>query len=218
MRKQLMTMLLASALLVPAAAASAAGETMLRSDVMKVQQTLAEAGFYRAGIDGIWGPRTTAALRSYQVANGIPPTGRMDVATVDDMGVTIRSEGRYGYADRYETRVSDRSAEDMNLYLEPAAGTPTTRTMSGPFYATTVFAPMGPSEIQALQQALRDSGYFMKEPVNGIWTPYTVNALRSYQIDKGMLGTGAPDVETLQRLGLQVQAADKLMTTTSTAR
>lgn len=243
MKNGLMTMLLASALLIPAVAASAAGVTMSRADVVEVQQVLADAGFYRAGVDGLWGPQTAAALRSYQASNGIAATGRMDLATVNEMGFTVRGDAyRYGsyVPDRYDTSVTygreasamryrdgrpvrgdvaaDADAAYMNLYMEPAAGTPTMRAATPTYYNMPVAAPLGDSEIQALQQALRDSGYFMKEPVNGMWTPYTVTALRSYQIDKGMSGSGIPDVETLQRLGLQIQSSDKLVTRTVTAR
>jgi len=229
MRNGLMTMLLTSALLIPAAAVSAAGTTMSRSDVMEVQQVLADAGFYRAEVDGIWGPRTATALRSYQDANGISANGQMDMVTADEMGITIRGEdryssSRYGYADTYETRVSvndmdNMSAEDMNVYLEPAAGTPTMRTTTTTgYYNVPMASPLDESETQALQQALRDAGYFMKEPVTGMWTPYTSTALRSYQIDEGVAGTGSPDIDTLQRLGLNVQASDKLVTRTTTAK
>lgn len=241
MKNGLMTVLLTSALLLPAAAATAGatGATMTRSDVQTVQQILAEGGFYRAPVDGIWGPKTNAALRSYQASNGIDVTGRMDLATADEMGLTVPGN-RYGFnVDRYDTDVTygreatamryidgrpvrgsaiDRDAERLNLYTEPAAGTPTMRATTTYYLDLPATVPLDRSEIQALQQALRDSGYFMKEAVNGMWTPYTATAVRSFQIDKGMPGTGNPDYDTMQRLGLQVQSSDKVITSTTTAR
>jgi peptidoglycan hydrolase-like protein with peptidoglycan-binding domain len=46
-----------------------------------VQQKLADAGFYHRDIDGVWGPATQAALRSYQRANSLAVTGELDTAT-----------------------------------------------------------------------------------------------------------------------------------------
>jgi hypothetical protein len=41
-----------------------------RSSVIRLQQQLARAGYYRGPIDGIMGPRTRYALRAYQHDNG----------------------------------------------------------------------------------------------------------------------------------------------------
>ena len=227
MKNALMTMLLTSALLLPAAAVSAASVAMTRTDVKMIQQELKDYGFYRAGVDGIWGPKTDAAMRHFQASNGIAPTGRFDLATAEQLGIPVVVYGQPVTTVRYinarplpgtYVATTDMTAEDLNLRLEPAAGTPTMRAATSTYYVVPVAAPLGESETQALQQALRDSGYFTKEPVNGMWTPYTITALRSYQIDKGLAGTGFPDLGTLQRLGLQIQSSDKLMTSTTTAR
>jgi hypothetical protein len=41
-----------------------------RSSVVRLQQQLARAGYYRGSIDGIMGPRTRYALRAYQRNHG----------------------------------------------------------------------------------------------------------------------------------------------------
>ena len=51
--------------------------------VFKVQQRLREQGFYvRDNIDGHWGPRTAAALKNFQRAKGLNPTGQLDLPTL----------------------------------------------------------------------------------------------------------------------------------------
>ena len=47
-------------------------------DVRALQLRLAERGFPAGGADGKIGPRTRAAIRAYQAANGLPPDGYAD--------------------------------------------------------------------------------------------------------------------------------------------
>jgi surface antigen len=50
--------------------------------VLRAQQRLREQGFYvRDNIDGRWGPATSTALRNYQRASGLSPTGQLDAPT-----------------------------------------------------------------------------------------------------------------------------------------
>jgi peptidoglycan hydrolase-like protein with peptidoglycan-binding domain len=39
-------------------------------------------GLYRAGIDGVYGPGISFALRTYQAREGLQPTGRLDAETL----------------------------------------------------------------------------------------------------------------------------------------
>ena len=50
-------------------------------DVESVQRALAEAGHDPGAIDGVMGPRTTAALKAYQQQHELEPTGQLDDAT-----------------------------------------------------------------------------------------------------------------------------------------
>lgn len=49
--------------------------------VSGVQARLNNLGFFCGKVDGIVGPRTEKALRSFQEQNGLPKTGRIDAAT-----------------------------------------------------------------------------------------------------------------------------------------
>jgi peptidoglycan hydrolase-like protein with peptidoglycan-binding domain len=46
-----------------------------------LQQALTDAGYYDAGVDGIYGPETVAAVEALQAANDLPQTGTLDKAT-----------------------------------------------------------------------------------------------------------------------------------------
>ena len=47
-----------------------------------VQQTLKLAGHWTGPVDGTWTPALTEALKNFQVALGVPPTGTVDAATI----------------------------------------------------------------------------------------------------------------------------------------
>ncbi len=57
------------------------------SVAVAVQQELAREGFYRGTIDGVIGSGTRAAIRSYERANRLPISGRIDGRLLDAMGI-----------------------------------------------------------------------------------------------------------------------------------
>jgi len=50
-----------------------------------VQQALKEKGFYYGQVDGQGGPETDAAIRRYQIREGLDVTGKMDEQTLDSL-------------------------------------------------------------------------------------------------------------------------------------
>jgi hypothetical protein len=58
-----------------------AAQTESSADIRQAQTALKEKGHDPGAIDGIHGPRTSAALRSYQKAENIKVTGRLDADT-----------------------------------------------------------------------------------------------------------------------------------------
>jgi len=62
---------------------------MQGDDVRAVQQALLRAGYSLgpAGVDGLYGPDTEAAVRGFQLANGLPVTGVVDAATYAALGI-----------------------------------------------------------------------------------------------------------------------------------
>jgi peptidoglycan hydrolase-like protein with peptidoglycan-binding domain len=59
------------------------GRTGWHSEVMQVQQKLQADNLYSGKIDGIMGPETRQALRSYQQQNGLRVNARLDRQTAD---------------------------------------------------------------------------------------------------------------------------------------
>ena len=57
-----------------------------RERVRRAQERLAAAGFDPGPVDGAMGPRTRAALRAFQEARGLDPTGEPDGPTLAELG------------------------------------------------------------------------------------------------------------------------------------
>jgi peptidoglycan hydrolase-like protein with peptidoglycan-binding domain len=53
-----------------------------RADIRGIQHKLSQNGLYHGRIDGLNGPETQQALRSYQQQNGLPVTGTPDQQTL----------------------------------------------------------------------------------------------------------------------------------------
>ena len=55
--------------------------------VRNVQQALNDKGYDAGPIDGQWGPNTEEAVRRFQQASGLPPTGELEGSTLSALGV-----------------------------------------------------------------------------------------------------------------------------------
>jgi phage tail tape-measure protein len=56
--------------------------------VRSVQQSLNQRGYDAGTVDGRWGTNTENALRQFQQANGLAPTGSLDQQTLSALGVS----------------------------------------------------------------------------------------------------------------------------------
>ncbi len=70
-----------------------------------VQQRLLDLGYYKGKVDGVWGPKTLAAVKSFQKAKGLVQDGIVGAKTEKALGVTLRSGGS----------ASSSNSADVNL-------------------------------------------------------------------------------------------------------
>ena len=54
----------------------------------EVQRQLMSRGYYQGSVDGRSGRRTALALRAFQLQSGLLPTGRLDMSTLQTLGLT----------------------------------------------------------------------------------------------------------------------------------
>jgi len=83
-----------------------------RANVEHVQQKLQDAGYDPGSIDGRFGPRTRAALKSFQRANDLEASGRLDRQTLSALGIE-HERVTSGMRGRESHPKTDKGMQDM---------------------------------------------------------------------------------------------------------
>ncbi len=78
-----------------------------------LQKGLADAGYYEADVDGVYGPKTVAAVEALQKANGLPQTGTVDKATEKALRTELAAKG--GAAAQQETASTAAVQQTLKL-------------------------------------------------------------------------------------------------------
>ena len=201
---------------------------LVRADQVteSVQQALKDQGFYYGEINGETNATLTAAIRRYQIRNGLQVTGELNDETLQSLG--IKSSGgprqtiKSGSPTPSPASTLDESASDAAENATPAPpvqnfgnapqgqqvypSTPTgPATSPGAVFAGTPFET-APSVVQrnvvvSAQIALARYGLY-RQQIDGIYGPAMELSLRAYQAQTRLPATGRLDLETLAALRL----------------
>ena len=60
--------------------------------IVEIQQRLFDWGYYSGAINGSYNNETIEAVKDFQIAHGISPTGNIDSATADALGVYVTKD------------------------------------------------------------------------------------------------------------------------------
>jgi peptidoglycan hydrolase-like protein with peptidoglycan-binding domain len=66
------------------------------STVRQIQQALNQKGYDPGNVDGQWGPETQEAVRNFQQAQGLEPTGQPNARTMSQLGIQIGGQATQG--------------------------------------------------------------------------------------------------------------------------
>ncbi len=187
--------------------------------VQSVQQKLKDAGFYYGEISGTQNSETTAAIRRYQIRNGLQITGDLTVETQKSLGVRgapppiprptpaatpTMAPHQIPSPQRSDLRDDGTVTEEVEADSEQSIPQVSLLTTAA-LFAGTPFARASADEQQAViagaQAHLSRRGYYRSE-IDGVFGPGTEFALRAYQSRFGIRQTGRLDTETLASLGL----------------
>ncbi len=191
-----------------------------------VQQALKDQGFYYGDVSGQKNADTTAAIRRYQIRNGLQITGAIDAETLRSLGV-----GNSGGAapapppEAVATPAESFSDEDnvgQSAEISPerapsneapapapdgdyAPGPREPQAEVGGVFAGTPYELAPPDlrrhVIVGAQALLARAGYF-RSGIDGHFGPGTATAVRAFQSQTGILPNGRLNMETLSALGL----------------
>lgn len=189
------------------------------------QKKLKDEGFYYGEINGRKDADTTAAIRRYQIRNGLKITGELDTETQRALGLTSKPaataaphpahtpgptppdyrDGNSGPGSTPAPRPPPPQRDEEENEEEDVAP-PSVPNMHG-------VAPLGgtpyesaPPRVQQdiivrAQMTLLRQGFYRDE-IDGLYGPGLDVALRNYQARFGLHPTGRLDVETLALLNL----------------
>jgi peptidoglycan hydrolase-like protein with peptidoglycan-binding domain len=203
-----------------------ASVALVRADQMieGVQQALKNQGFYYGEITGEKSANLTAALRRYQIRNGLEVTGELNTETLRALGIDSSASGQPATKLPPATPGAPVSGEASSSETAPVAPVPsqpfgtapqdrqvypstpiTPGTSAGGFLAGTPYETAMPdvqrNVVVSAQIALARRGLYRGE-INGTYGPAMEFSLRAYQARTGLPGTGRLDLETLAALKL----------------
>lgn len=192
--------------------------------IESAQQTLKDRGFYYGEITGETNSDTTAAIRRYQIRNGLQITGELDEATLHSLSssaatspqpaATNTPSATPNAVDLRDTahESADASPAPVQPFITPS---PTQQSYprdhdaplspSGALFARTPYETSAPDAqknvVASAQRALAQRGIYRHE-IDGVYGPDLEFSLRAYQSRVGLAVTGRLDLETLAALEL----------------
>jgi peptidoglycan hydrolase-like protein with peptidoglycan-binding domain len=187
--------------------------SLVRADqtIRSLQQTLKDQGFYYGTVTGEKSAETTAAIRRYQIRNGLKVTGEIDEETTRSLNSSSNSVAAAPRPSskpaapqlntvRPDTGSSLSQTSPLPAFRQPDRGLETNPSYSASFYQSAPTRVNG-RMIAGVQQQLMARGYY-RGRVDGTYGPQTAFALRAFQSGTGLPPTGWLDMQTLDALGL----------------
>src|SRR5262245_1671466 len=185
--------------------------TLVHADqtVRSVQQTLKDQGFYYGHVTGEKSAETTAAIRRYQIRNGLKVTGEMNEETLRSVQSNSHSVASASQptskpaGTQLNSGRPDASAR-LSQSLPPSFSQPDRALQTDPSYSTSFYqsAPVRVNRriIAGAQYQLMSRGYY-RGRVDGRYGRQTAFALRAFQSSAGLQPTGRLDRQTLNAFG-----------------
>lgn len=206
------------------AAVILAGPALLRAGSLfeNAEQTLKSQGFYNGPVDGQKSDELTAAIRRYQIRNGLKVSGELDVDTQRALGLTgappprptatltpppggYRDATTVGPTQPVATPTAPPPPNDSLQEEQTATPPDSAAPASADLFAGTRYAEASPMVQQRMiagaQYELMRAGFY-RGGVDGIYGPATSSALRAYQAETNLAPSGRFDTPTLRALGL----------------
>ena len=204
---------------------------LVRGDQMteSVQQALKDQGFYYGEITGETNANLTAAIRRYQIRNGLAVNGELNSETLRSLGINSSASGQPAVtvspspspgAAGPKTESSGETAGAAPAPVQPFSNPTQDRQLypsnpvvpgasPGLLFAGTPYESALPDVQRNLmlsaQIALARRGLYRGE-IDGMYGPAMEFSLRAYQARTGLPVTGRFDLETLGALQLLPRA------------
>jgi len=174
-----------------------------------LQQTLKQQGFYYGKITGERSAETTAAIRRYQIRNGLKVTGEINDETTRSLNASSNSVAAVSQPSSKPAALqvnSDRTDANSSVTQAsppPSSSQPVREFDANPSYSASFYQSppvrMNRRIIAGAQYRLMTRGYYCGR-VDGSCGSQTAIAIRSFQSSAGLAPTGRLDTQTLDAL------------------
>jgi peptidoglycan hydrolase-like protein with peptidoglycan-binding domain len=199
--------------------------------IESVQQALKDQGFYYGEITGEANANLTAAIRRYQIRNGLPVNGELNSETLRSLGIDSSASARPAAKitpspspalPDLRAQSSDEAVSGTPSTVEPFARPPQAQPIYPSSPVTPGMVPGGvltgtpyeaaPPDVQrnvmvSAQIALARRGLYRGE-IDGAYGPAMAFSLRAYQARTRLPITGRLDLGTLAALRLLPRARE----------
>ena len=189
----------------------AAGLAHADQTTRSLQQTLKQQGFYYGKVTGEKSAETTAAIRRYQIRNGLKVTGEVNEETMRSLNsssnsvATVSRLSSKPAAPQLSSVRSDASSIPSQTSPPNSTSQTARQLATGPSYSASFYqsAPprMNRRTIAAAQYQLMGRGYY-RGRIDGSHGAQTAFGLRAFQSSVGLVPTGRLDMQTLDTLRL----------------
>jgi peptidoglycan hydrolase-like protein with peptidoglycan-binding domain len=178
--------------------------------IQSVQQSLKDQGFYYGNVTGDKSAETTAAIRRYQIRNGLKVTGEVDPETLHSLNVSSNSASSPPDSKSAVTQ-SNSVRSDRNSPIGQNSSSQSFTDPDRKLELNQVF-PGTPNQLlprrvskrvvfAEVQRQLISRGYY-RGRIDGRYGRQTAFALAAFQAGAGLPPTGHLDMSTLSALGL----------------
>jgi peptidoglycan hydrolase-like protein with peptidoglycan-binding domain len=188
----------------------AAGFVRADQTIRSLQQSLKDQGFYYGTVTGNKSAETTAAIRRYQIRNGLKVTGEINEETLRSVNPSSNSVASAPQPATKPAAIQSHSVRpDANARLTQSSppqsfNQPNHPLETNPSYSASYYqsAPLRVNRriIAGAQYQLISRGYY-RGRVDGKSGSRTASAIRAFQSNAGLPPTGRLDVETVKALG-----------------
>ena len=190
--------------------------------IREMQAALKDAGFYYGPISGQANTETTAAVRRYQIRNGLEVTGELNQETVDALSSGNNSPAQSQPPPAVEPQPPSVVPQPPVRAVQPPPPAPDRQYGSEPhpsgqvpeneplipfaqLYARTPYQaaplPVQQETLKRVQEKLAKKGFY-RGPISGVPTESVRRSIASYQNAQRLNPSGNLDIETLHEMRL----------------
>jgi peptidoglycan hydrolase-like protein with peptidoglycan-binding domain len=195
-----------------------AGFVQADQTIRSLQQTLKDKGLYYGSVTGEKSAETAAAIRRYQIRNGLKVIGEINDETLRSLGSSSTASGCQSSAKPAasqhasirpdaSSRVTQNSPPPLSEQPGVAATSsdqpdvPATNPLSAASFYQSAPVRVNHRMIAEAQYQLMSRGYY-RGRIDGSYGRQTAFGLRAFQSSAGLVPTGRVDMQTLNALGL----------------